>query len=102
MKARYLRMLEAMSRSGPASGRGEWSIYILHCADGTLYTGIAKDVDARLRQHNAGRGAAYTRTRTPARLLHREDGLTRAQALVREAQIKKMPRARKEALFFIL
>jgi PAS domain S-box-containing protein len=75
-----------------------WSVYILRCRGGSLYTGIAKDVPARVRQHNAGRGAAYTRTRLPVQLLYREDRLTRSEALVREAEIKRLPRARKEEI----
>jgi len=90
-------MLDAMADNN-ASDETEWSVYIVHCADGTLYTGIAKDVAARLKQHNSGRGAAYTRTRVPVSLLHREDGFTRSSALLREAQIKKMPRALKKEL----
>lgn len=75
-----------------------WSVYIVRCEDDSLYTGIAKNVAARLEKHNAGRGAAYTRARRPVRLLYREDRLTRSEALVREAQIKAFPRSRKEGL----
>jgi putative endonuclease len=76
----------------------DWSVYIARCADGSLYTGVAKDVAARLAAHNAGRGAAYTRPRRPLRLVHREDGLTRGQALSREARIKALARPEKLAL----
>ncbi|MBI5584544.1 MAG: GIY-YIG nuclease family protein [Deltaproteobacteria bacterium] len=75
-----------------------WSVYILRCRDGSLYTGIAKDVPARVSQHNQGRGAAYTRTRLPVRLLYQEDNLTHSEALVREAVIKKMPRGKKKEI----
>src|SRR5207302_8123543 len=98
MKPNYRRMLEALARPNRASEPKEWNVYILRCADGTLYTGIAKDVSARLRLHNAGRGAAYTRTRAPAVLIHQERRLNRSQALIREAQIKRMPRGKKENL----
>src|SRR5262245_52627411 len=97
MKARYESMLDGMLRAAD-QGPAEWSVYIVRCADETLYTGVAKDVEKRLAAHNAGRGAAYTRARRPVRLLHREDGLTRSQALVREAAIKAYPRSRKEEL----
>jgi len=98
MKTRYLRMLDGMYRKSGAKDPPDWSVYIVRCADGTLYTGVAKDVSARLRLHNAGRGAAYTSTRAPVKLLHREDRLSRSQALVREARIKRMSRSEKKAL----
>ena len=75
-----------------------WSVYIARCADGSLYTGVSNDVKARLAAHNAGRGAAYTRSRRPVRLVHREDGLTRSGALSREAGIKALDRGAKLAL----
>ena len=78
--------------------RGNWSVYILRCRDQTLYTGISKDVQARVKAHSLGKGAAYTRGRGPLRLLYEERGLTLSQALIREAQIKKLPRAQKEEL----
>jgi putative endonuclease len=75
-----------------------WSVYILRCRDGSLYTGITKDVQGRVVQHNRGQGAAYTRSRLPVRLLYQEDRLTRSEALAREAAIKRMPRLKKEAI----
>lgn len=97
MEPKYLRVIrkhaDAAAPADPC-----WSVYIVRCGDGSLYTGIAKDVDARLEAHNAGRGAAYTRTRRPVALLYRKDGFTRSEALVREAGIKSLPRARKELL----
>jgi putative endonuclease len=76
----------------------DWSVYIARCADGSLYTGIAKDVAARLKQHNDGRGAAYTRARRPVVLAYIERGMTRSEALAREARIKSLPRAEKCSL----
>jgi putative endonuclease len=73
-------------------------VYIARCVDGSLYTGIAKDVKTRLAAHNAGRGAAYTRSRRPVKLVHREDGFTRGKALSREAGIKALSRVEKLAL----
>ncbi len=87
-------MIQGMKRSG----RKDWTVYILRCGDGSLYTGIAKDVQARVRQHSDGRGAAYTRTRLPVRLVYQQNSLTHSQALIREAQIKAMPRSRKEGI----
>ena len=73
-------------------------VYIVLCADDTLYTGWAVDVAARIKVHNAGRGAKYTQTRRPVILLYSEELPTRADAMRRERQIKKLPRAKKLAL----
>ena len=80
------------------TGRKDWNVYILRCGDGSLYTGIAKDVQARLKQHSEGRGATYTRSRLPVTLLYQENGLNRSEALIREAQIKTMPRSKKSEM----
>lgn len=77
---------------------GDWSVYIARCRDGSLYTGVAKDVLARLTAHNSGKGAAYTRSRRPVRLVYREDGLSRSAALSREAGIKSLERRQKLSL----
>jgi predicted GIY-YIG superfamily endonuclease len=87
-------MLDGMKDEGAA----EWSVYVLRCGDGSLYTGIAKDIDSRLKCHSAGKGAAYTRTHLPVSLIYWERSLTRSQALIREAAIKRLPRPRKERL----
>jgi len=81
-------------------GRKDWTVYILRCGDGSLYTGIAKDVQARVKQHSEGRGATYTRTRLPVKLIYRQQGLTHSEALIREAQLKAMPRSKKEEIIF--
>lgn len=94
MEPRYLRMINGM-RKGK---RRDWSVYVLCCEDGSFYTGIAKDVEARINKHRKGTGAAYTRTRLPVRLLYQEDGLTHSQALIREAKVKALPRPKKEKL----
>lgn len=96
MQIKYLNMIRKM-RPGK-NEESAWSVYIVRCDDDSFYTGIAKDVAARLEKHNSGRGAAYTRARRPVRLLYREDSLTRSEALIREAQIKSLPRSRKEVL----
>jgi putative endonuclease len=75
-----------------------WTVYILRCADGTLYTGIAPDVEKRLQKHNEGKGAKYTRGRTPVELVYREEYPNRAEASKREYQIKQLSRAEKLAL----
>jgi putative endonuclease len=79
-------------------GGTEWSVYVLRCVDGSLYTGITKDIAARLAKHNAGRGGAYTRTHRPVALLYKEVGFSRAAALRREASIKQLSRQSKEKL----
>ena len=73
-------------------------VYILRCADGTLYTGITNDVPRRLAAHNSGRGAKYTRGRGPVTLAYSERFDTQGEAMRREAEIKKLPRPRKQAL----
>jgi len=55
------------------------SLKILRCGDGSLYTGIAKDVQARVKQHSEGRGATYTRTRLPVKLLYQQESLTQSE-----------------------
>lgn len=72
--------------------------YILKCADGTLYTGWTNDIEKRIRNHNAGRGAKYTRSRTPVELVYCETFETKQEAMKREYAIKHMGRAKKEAL----
>lgn len=78
--------------------QADWHVYILRCADGSLYTGIAIDVEARLRQHAAGRGARYTRGRGPLVVVHVERVGKKGDALRREAAIRRLGRAGKEAL----
>ena len=72
-----------------------WWVYILRCADGTLYTGATNDLDCRLAAHNAGRGAKYTRARRPVALVYREEAADKSAALQREAALKKLARAAK-------
>lgn len=73
--------------------------YILRCADGTLYTGYATDVARRVKVHNAGRGAKYTRTRLPVEAVHWEEFATKEEAMSREWHIKHdLTREEKEAL----
>ena len=86
-----------MTQSG---GRAAWFVYMLRCADGTLYTGITTDVDRRVAEHNgdSGLGARYTRSRRPVTLAHVEPARDRAEAARREAAIKRLDRAHKLAL----
>ncbi len=96
VKPKYRRMLKNLETH--EGGERAWSVYILRCKGGSYYTGIAKDVLARLKAHQNGKGAAYTRIYPPEKLLYQEDGLTRSEALVREAKIKALPRPQKLAL----
>ena len=72
-----------------------WYVYMLACADGSLYTGIATDVDKRFAAHKSGRGAKYTRSHPPVAVVYREACGDKSAALRREAAIKKLPRAEK-------
>lgn len=78
-----------------------WHVYLLLCADGTLYTGIALDPQRRTRAHNAGRGSRYTRTRLPVRLLASKPIGTQQQALMLERHIKRYGPAQKKKTFGI-
>ena len=71
---------------------------MVRCADGTLYTGWTTDIARRVAQHNAGRGARYTRMHRPVALVYREETPDRSAAMRREAAIKKLDRERKERL----
>jgi putative endonuclease len=73
-------------------------VYILRCSTGTFYTGSTTDLAARERAHNEGRGAKYTAGRRPVRMVYSETHESRSAAQVREAQIKRLTRAKKEAL----
>lgn len=77
-----------------------WTVYVVHCADGTLYTGIARDAVRRVQEHNSGGrlAASYTRGRRPVVLVYQESATSRSEALKREYQIKQMSRNDKERL----
>ena len=75
-----------------------WTVYLLRCRDGSLYTGITNDLPRRLASHRAGTGSAYVRTRLPIHVVYREAQPDRGSALRREAAIKKLRRRDKLAL----
>lgn len=75
-----------------------WYLYILRCKDNTLYTGITTDVEKRLEAHRSGKGAKYTRGRTPLELVYREVCESHSDALKRELEIKALTRQEKEKL----
>ncbi len=70
-------------------------VYILKCSDGTFYTGWTTDIEARVKTHNSGSGAKYTRGRRPVSLVYYEELPDRSAALKREAAIKRLPRNKK-------
>ena len=72
-----------------------WFVYILRCADGTLYSGITNDLDRRLAEHNSGQGAKYTRGRRPAKFIYSKKCESRSAALKEESKIRKLPRKEK-------
>lgn len=75
-----------------------WYVYMVRCADGSLYTGIAKNVVRRLEQHNTGTASRYTRSRLPVALQYQEEQPNQSQALKREMAIKALSRKAKETL----
>lgn len=75
-----------------------WKLYMLRCADGSLYTGITTDVDKRITAHNAGKGAKYTRSRRPVELVYSENCEDHSVALKRELEIKALTREQKMKL----
>jgi putative endonuclease len=102
VKPIYKRMLAGMERQAQSKRRRKsdpWWVYIVECADGTYYTGITKNVEQRLEQHNAGRGARYTASRRPVALRYVERCRDRSAALSRECRIKALTRPAKQELF---
>jgi predicted GIY-YIG superfamily endonuclease len=75
-----------------------WFVYVLRCADDSLYTGITNDVPRRCKQHNAGTASRYTRSRLPVELVYQEPQSSRSTALKRELAVKAMSRRKKELL----
>lgn len=73
-----------------------YSVYLLECSDGSLYCGIAKNLQKRLAQHNAGKASKYTRSRLPAKVVYCENAKNKSSAMRREIEIKKL--AKKEKL----
>lgn len=76
----------------------QWTVYILECGDGTLYTGITDDLPKRLKAHAEGRGAKYTRGRGPLKLRYRETAADKSAALKRECALKRLRRSEKIAI----
>jgi putative endonuclease len=75
-----------------------YHVYLARCADGSLYAGICLDPAARERAHNEGRGSKAVRGKLPLKIVYTEAFATKGEALRREAEIKRWPKARKESL----
>ena len=91
-------MDEPDQQPSEAGTTASWWVYLVRCADGSLYTGIALDVDRRVALHRDGRGAKYLRGRAPLELVARHEVGERALALRVERRIKRLPRGGKQAL----
>ena len=78
--------------------RVSYFTYIVECADGTFYTGYTDDPEKRVRIHNSGKGAKYTRSRLPVKLIYSEEFETKNEAMSREYAIKRLSRSQKEKL----
>lgn len=78
-----------------------WTLYILECGDGTLYTGISDNLEKRLAAHRAGKGAKYTRGRSPIFLRYTESCESHSQALRREIEVKRLSRSEKMKLYAV-
>lgn len=103
MHPTYKKMLSALEKKakrakGKGKNPGDWSLYILRCCDDSFYTGVTKDLERRLKMHQEGKASRYTRTRRPVEMLYSEKCGNRAQALIRECQVKELPRKKKEEL----
>jgi len=73
----------------------DWFVYILRCADDTLYTGITTDLERRLEEHNKGKGARYTSSRIPVTMVYSREAADRSEASRIECELKRLPRSRK-------
>jgi predicted GIY-YIG superfamily endonuclease len=101
MKLKYKAMLQGMQdkeKTSTIEKNEPWFLYILECKDGSLYTGITKDLTRRFKMHNDGKASRYTRTRLPVKLLYTENCISRTQALIRECAIKAFSRDKKDEL----
>jgi putative endonuclease len=86
------------SSPAPTRPNPRWVVYVLRCADGSLYTGITNDLPKRLKAHAAGKASRYTRSRVPVALAYTEPKRSKSDALKREAAIKRLNRRQKDLL----
>jgi len=104
MDQKYKKMLKGMAKKEKIKRRRSkkepWFLYILECNGGTFYTGITKDLERRLKMHNAGKASRYTRTHLPVKLLYHEACQGRTEALIRECAVKAYSRKKKTELAY--
>ncbi len=101
MNSKYKTMVRGMQKKVDLqSGCDDenWHLYMLRCGDESLYTGITKDLNRRLKMHEKGKASRYTRTHQPVKLVYQEFCGSRVQALVRELEVKSFPRSKKEKM----
>ena len=87
-----------MRQDSPSQPSGTNFVYMLRCGDGSLYTGWTNNLEKRVKSHQEGRGAKYTRARRPVCLVYSESFATKKEAMQREWELKHMTKAKKEAL----
>ena len=98
MNPKYKRMLDGMLKKEKTKRRKKadpWFLYILRCADESLYTGITNNLERRFKAHMSGRASRFTRTRRPVKICYQEPCKSRTQALVREYAVKTLSRRKK-------
>ncbi len=91
-------MHEKQAKKRKKKGEKDWFLYVLKCKDGSFYTGVTNDVQRRFKMHENGKASKYTRARRPVKLIYEELCGRRADALVRECQVKAYSRKEKEEL----
>lgn len=95
---KVLLMRYGILKTGPIRLSNLYTVYILRCNDNSLYIGITNNFINRLKQHNSGKGAKYTKGRTPLLCVYKETGLTKSEALKREYKLKRLTKLQKETL----
>ena len=100
MQPKYIRMIKGLAakRVRKKKGAVDWIVYILRCADESFYTGITNNISRRVKMHEQGKASKYTRSHGPVRLVYQEVLGGRSRALVREYELKRLPRLKKEFL----
>ena len=93
-----IKQMQVKEKTSSCNNAEQWTVYILRCKDTTLYTGITKDIERRVKQHNDGIASKYTQNRRPVEVVYKEKKMGRANALVREAEIKQYSKEKKEQL----
>ena len=94
----YLNKVRVKMPKKNTFSEGPWFVYIILCEGGSLYTGIAKDIEKRFKLHLSGRGAKYTKIHRPLSIVHKEEYSDHSSAIKREIQIKSYPVKQKRSL----